>query len=45
MKEFKTTAPITGAYESPKCDILDIKSEGILCSSLEQLGEGDPLAW
>ena len=23
------------AYESPKCDVVDIKSEGVLCASME----------
>lgn len=27
------------AYKSPKCDLLYINSEGVLCASLEQLKE------
>ena len=35
------TEKVTIAYESPNCDIVDIKSEGVLCASLEQLTEDD----
>ena len=33
------TDKVTIAYESPNCDIVDIKTEGVLCASLEQLYE------
>ena len=29
------TEKVTIAYESPNCDIVDIKAEGVLCSSFE----------
>ena len=35
------TNMVTNTYESPNCDIVDIKSEGVLCASLEQLKEYD----
>lgn len=38
--KFTTTPPhtqmsITDVYQSPKCDIYDVESEGVLCSSIE----------
>lgn len=33
------TTNVTMVYESPKCDIVDIKAEGVLCASLEQFNE------
>lgn len=32
-------------YESPKCDMYDVESEGVLCASFETPIEDDPLAW
>ena len=32
---------VTVTYKSPKCDITEIGSEGVLCASLQQLNE-DP---
>lgn len=31
------TNKVTNTYESPLCEIVDIKSEGVLCASMEQL--------
>ena len=34
------------AYESPKCDVVDIKTEGVLCYSFETPEEyDDPYDW
>ena len=35
----KNTTNVTTAYESPLCDIVEIKSEGVLCASMQQLEE------
>lgn len=35
------TEMVANTYESPICDIVEIKSEGVLCASLEQLTEDD----
>ena len=35
----KNTTKVTNAYESPICDIVEIKSEGVLCASMQQLEE------
>ena len=42
----KNTTKVTTAYESPTCDIVDIKAEGILCNSFETPEEYDkPYEW
>ena len=33
------TNKVANTYESPNCDIVDIKSEGVLCASIQQLEE------
>lgn len=33
-----------GSYESPKTEVVEIHSEGVLCSSFEQYEE-DTLVW
>lgn len=33
------TTTVATAYESPLCDIVEIKSEGVLCASMQQLEE------
>ena len=33
------TNMVTNTYESPLCDIVEIKSEGVLCASMQQLEE------
>ena len=33
----KNTTTVTTSYVSPFCEIVDIKSEAILCASMEQL--------
>ena len=35
------TNMVTNTYESPNCDIVDIKSEGVLCASMQQLVEDE----
>ena len=32
---------VTQTYESPICDFIDVKTEGVLCASMEQLYEYD----
>ena len=40
------TEMVANTYESPICDIVEIKSEGVLCASLQQLYEyEDELDW
>ena len=40
------TDKVTIAYESPICDIVDIKAEGVLCASMQQLVEyEDEFEW
>ena len=40
------TNMVTNTYESPNCDIVDIKSEGVLCASMQQLLEDEnEYAW
>ena len=40
------TNMVTNTYESPNCDIVDIKSEGVLCASMQQLEEDEnEYAW
>ena len=40
------TEKVTIAYESPNCDIVDIKAEGVLCASMQQLEEDEnEYAW
>lgn len=33
------TTSVAKAYESPLCDIVEIKAEGVLCASMQQLEE------
>ena len=35
----KNTTKVTTTYEPPICDIVDIKAEGVLCASMQQLEE------
>lgn len=40
------TEMVVNTYESPICDIVEIKSEGVLCGSFETPTEYDnPYAW
>ena len=40
------TNMVTNTYESPLCDIVEIKSEGVLCASMQQLLEDEnEYAW
>ena len=40
------TDMVTNTYESPLCDIVEIKSEGVLCASMQQLEEDEnEYAW
>jgi hypothetical protein len=40
------TTTVTTTYESPLCDIVEIKSEGLLCNSFEAPEEYDkPYEW
>ena len=37
---------VDNRYESPICDVVDIKSEGVLCASMQQLLEDEnEYAW
>ena len=33
------TNKVANTYESPICEIVDIKAEGVLCASMQQLEE------
>lgn len=35
----KITTTVATTYESPLCDVVEIKSEGVLCASMQQLEE------
>ena len=40
------TNKVANTYESPICDIVEIKSEGVLCASMQQLQEyEDEFEW
>lgn len=44
IKELSTL--VDNRYESPICDVVDIKTEGVLCSSFETPEEYDkPYEW
>lgn len=34
-----TSIEITSLYEEPKCAVIEISPEGVLCASMEQLEE------
>lgn len=40
------TRNVTSVYESPNCDVVEIKTEGVLCGSMQQLQEyEDEFIW
>jgi hypothetical protein len=42
----KKESTIVEFYESPKCDVTEILSEGVLCASMQQLYEyEDEFVW
>lgn len=43
VKEVLKVSPETGdAYEAPKCEVMELQMEGVLCGSdLDDWGEGD----
>ena len=52
MKAITTlnTETIRGAYEAPKCEIIEMQQEGVLCSSDSNSGkhspyDEDPFTW
>lgn len=41
----KITFGALAAYESPLCEVAEMDSEGVLCSSLQQLEDGGNFTW
>lgn len=41
----KITFGALAAYESPLCEVAEMDSEGVLCSSLQQLEDGGHYPW
>jgi hypothetical protein len=42
----KNTTKVTTSYELPICKIVDIKAEGVLCTSMQQIYEyEDEFEW
>lgn len=45
MKTTNNTAVALGTYAPPKCSIITVTTEGVLCSSFDKLGNEFDYVW
>lgn len=45
MKTENKTKDAFGCYAPPKCDIITVTTEGVLCSSFDKLGNEFDYVW